>query len=68
MWLVHGVGIIIAELVDDLTDLVPFVVGTGFSDDSLQADGSNVSQRNNQWAMPRLTQVHLASSCRKPYH
>ena len=48
MWLVHGVGIIVAELVNDLTDLVPFIVSTGFSDDSLQADGPNVSNRNNQ--------------------
>ena len=68
MWLVHGVGIVIAELVDDLTDLVPFVVGTGFSDDSLQADGSNISNRNNEWALPRLTQEPLASFCHKPYH
>lgn len=45
MWLVHSVGIVIAELIDDLTNLVPFVVGTGFSDDSLQADGSDVSNR-----------------------
>ena len=68
MWLVHGVGIVIAELVDDLADLVPLVIGTGFSDDSLQAEGSNVSNRNNQWALQRLTQVPLVSSCRKPYH
>ena len=68
MWLVHGVGIVIAELVDDLTDLIPFVVSTGFSDDSLQADGSNISNRNNEWALQRLTQELLASSCHKPYH
>ena len=68
MWLVHCIGIVIAELVDDLADLVPLVVGTGFSDDSLQAYGANVSTRNIQWALERLTQVPLVSSCRKPYH
>lgn len=42
MWLVHGVGIVIAELADNLADLVPLVIGSGLSDDSLQAGGFNV--------------------------
>ena len=36
MGLMHRVGIVVAQLVDDLADSLIFPVGAGFTDDALQ--------------------------------
>jgi hypothetical protein len=35
LWLVNGIGIFMAELLDNLSDPVMFLVDDGFSDDAL---------------------------------
>jgi hypothetical protein len=63
VWLVDCIGIIVAELLDDLADFVVFLVRTCVSHEPLKPVGfvsrESVAKQNS------LTQGHPVSFCRK---